>query len=131
MRYYVAIIHQEGDSAFGLTFPDLPGCFSAADHWDEIPEKAAEAIDLYFEDMPQAPARALDVLRGLPEVQEAIAEGATLMAVPYIAPDGTQVRANISLDRGLLRAIDDTARGRKMTRSSFLAALARREITGV
>ncbi len=53
------------------------------------------------------------------------------MAVLYIAPDGTQVKANISLDRGLLRAIDDTAKGRKMTRSAFLAALARREITGV
>ncbi len=131
MRYYTAIVHQEGESAFGLTFPDLPGCFSAADRWEDIPKNAAEAMDLYFEDMPQTPARALDVLRKLPEVQEALTEGATLMAVPYIAPDGTQVKANISLDRGLLRAIDDTARGRKMTRSSFLAALARREITGV
>ncbi len=131
MRYYIAIVHQEGDSAFGLSFPDLPECFSAADRWEDIPEMAAEAIDMYFEDMPQTPARSLDVLRALPEVQEALAEGATLMAVPYIAPDGTQVKANISLDRGLLRAIDDTAKGRKMTRSSFLAALARREITGV
>ncbi len=131
MRYYTAIIHQEGDSAFGLTFPDLPGCFSAADRWEDIPSKAAEAMDLYFEDQPETPARPLDVLRKLPYVQEALAKGATLMALPYIAPDGTQVKANISLDRGLLRAIDDTARGRKMTRSSFLAALARREITGV
>jgi len=131
MRYYTAIVHQEGESAFGLAFPDLPGCFSAADRWEDIPEMATEAMDLYFEDIPQPPARALDVLRKLPEVQQALAQGATLMAVPYIAPDGTQVKANISLDRGLLRAIDDTARGRKMTRSSFLAALARREITGV
>jgi predicted RNase H-like HicB family nuclease len=131
MRYYTAIVHQEGDSAFGLTFPDLPGCFAASDTWEDIPLNAAEAFDLYFEDMPEAPSRPLDALRRLPEVAGALAEGATLMVVPYIAPEGAQVRANISLDRGLLRAIDQTAKGRRMTRSAFLAALARREITGV
>ncbi|TKA95106.1 ribbon-helix-helix protein, CopG family [Cereibacter changlensis] len=131
MRYYTAVVHQEGDSAFGLSFPDLPGCFAAAEDWEEIPEKVSEALDLYFEDSETVEPRPLNVLRALPEVQEALGEGATLMAVPYIAPDGTQVRANISLDRGLLRAIDETAQARRMSRSAFLAALARREITGV
>lgn len=131
MRYYTAVVHQEGDSAFGLSFPDLPGCFAAAEDWEEIPEKVSEALDLYFEDTETIEPRPLNALRALPEVQEALGEGATLMAVPYIAPDGTQVRANISLDRGLLRAIDETAQARRMSRSAFLATLARREITGV
>jgi predicted RNase H-like HicB family nuclease len=131
MQYYTAIVHQEGDSAFGLSFPDLPGCFAAAEDWAGIPGAAGEALDLWFEDRAEQPARALGTVRHLPEVQAALAEGATLMVVPYIGADGAQVRANISLDRGLLRAIDETAKGRRMSRSAFLGSLARREITGV
>ncbi len=131
MRFYTAVVHQEGDSAFGLTFPDLPGCFAAADAWEEIPQRAAEAMDLWFEDVADVPPRPLGEVRRLPEVAAALAEGATLLTVPYIHPEGAQVRANISLDRGLLRAIDETARGRRMSRSAFLGSLARKEITGV
>jgi predicted RNase H-like HicB family nuclease len=131
MRFYTVIVHQEGDSAFGLTFPDLPGCFAAADVWEEIPAKAAEAMDLFFEDMPDVAARPLGEVRRMAQVQAAVREGAVLLVVPYIHPEGAQVRANISLDRGLLRAIDETARGRRMSRSAFLASLARKEITGV
>jgi tetratricopeptide (TPR) repeat protein len=42
MRYYSALIHQDTGSAFGLTFPDLPGCHAAADSWDAIPAAATE-----------------------------------------------------------------------------------------
>lgn len=131
MRLYTAIVHQEDGSAVGLTFPDLPGCFAAADTWAEVPARAAEALDLWFEDRDEVEGRPLDALRADPAVQAALAGGATLMVVPYIAPEGAPVRANISLDRGLLRAIDTAAKGRKMTRSAFLGALARKEITGV
>jgi len=130
MRYYTAVVHQDEGSAYGLSFPDLPGCFAAADTWDDIPVKAAEAFDLYFEDCAEPDPRPLSVLRRDPEVAAQLVEGATLIVVPYIAPDGVQVRANISLDRGLLRAIDETAKARRMTRSAFLAGLARRELVG-
>lgn len=52
------------------------------------------------------------------------------MSVPYIPADTALARVNISIERGLLRAIDETARARGMTRSSFLASSARRELTG-
>ncbi|MYE13404.1 MAG: ribbon-helix-helix protein, CopG family [Gammaproteobacteria bacterium] len=45
-------------------------------------------------------------------------------------PGGSSRRVNISLDRGLLEAIDDEARQRRMTRSAFLATAARHEIQG-
>jgi len=41
---------------------------------------------------------------------------------------GASGRVSISLDRGLLEAIDDEARGRRMTRSAFVASAARHEI---
>ena len=41
---------------------------------------------------------------------------------------GSTVRVNVSLDLGLLEAIDAAARERKQTRSAFLASAARREL---
>lgn len=130
MRYYTAIVHKEEGSAFGLTFPDLPGCFAAADSWTDIPRAAAEALDLWFEDAAEVAPASLDEIRAREDVKAALAEGATLMSVPYIAADGALERVNISIERGLLRAIDETAKSRGMTRSSFLASAARHEIAG-
>ena len=31
MTYYIGLVHKEKDFAFGVQFPDVPGCFSAAD----------------------------------------------------------------------------------------------------
>jgi len=40
------------------------------------------------------------------------------------------VRENVTFERGLLRAIDEAAKDRSLTRSAFLANAARREIEG-
>ncbi|WP_370206740.1 type II toxin-antitoxin system HicB family antitoxin [Pararhodobacter marinus] len=130
MRYYTAIVHQEGDSAVGLTFPDLPGCFASADDWDDIPSAANEALDLWFEDMPSVAPASLSEIRARPEVTEALRAGASLLPVPYIPADTAVQRVNITMERGLLQAIDETAKARGMNRSSFLASAARRELTG-
>lgn len=130
MRYFTAIVHQDGDSAYGLTFPDLPGCFAAADNWDGIPAAAAEALDLWFEDMPDVDPAPLDAIRNREDVAPELAAGAVLMPIPYIPADTALARVNISIERGLLRAIDETAKQRGMTRSSFIASSARREMTG-
>jgi predicted RNase H-like HicB family nuclease len=130
VKYYIAIVHRDENSAYGLTFPDLPGCFAAADTWDEIPTAAAEALDLWFEDQPDVEPAALDAIRSRPEVAAELATGAVLLPVPYISADTALERVNISMERGLLRAIDQMARQRKMTRSSFLASAARRELVG-
>ncbi|MFN3276658.1 MAG: type II toxin-antitoxin system HicB family antitoxin [Paracoccus sp. (in: a-proteobacteria)] len=131
MRLFTAIVHKDDGSAYGLTFPDLPGAHAAADTWDEIPRAAVEALDLWFEDADDLVPSSIDSLRARPDVGAALAEGATLMTVPYIPADGAPERINVSIERGLLRAVDAAARARGMTRSAFLAAAARREIVGV
>ncbi|MBF5078503.1 ribbon-helix-helix protein, CopG family [Paracoccus sp. NBH48] len=130
MRYYIAIVHQDGDSAFGLTFPDLPGCFAAADSWDAIPAAATEALDLWFEDQPDVTPSSLDTVKKHLAVINAAATGGVLLPVPYIPADTAVERVNITMERSLLRAIDETAKARKMTRSSFLASAARHELIG-
>ncbi|QCP88078.1 CopG family transcriptional regulator [Cereibacter sphaeroides] len=130
MHYFTAIVHKDPNSAYGLTFPDLPGCFAAADDWSEIPAKAAEALDLWFEDEPAVEPASIDAIQSREDVRRALAEGASLMTFAYVPADGKLERVNVSMDRGLLRAIDATASARGMTRSAFLAAVARREIAG-
>ena len=126
MQYFYAIVHKDTDSAFGVTFPDLPGCFSAADAIDDVLPNACEALELWFEDADATQPRGLDEIRDLAAPD--LAEGAFIVAVPRITRSGRQVRANISLDRGMLDAIDRAATERSLTRSAFLADAARNEI---
>jgi len=48
MRYPV-VIHKDQDSDYGVTVPDLPGCFSAGSTVDEAIDNAVEAIECHVE----------------------------------------------------------------------------------
>ena len=124
--HYVAVIDKDANSAYGVRFPDLPGCFSAADTFDEIIPKAIESLALYFEDREVVPACRIEAIRD--EVAEELAAGAFLMMIPYISDRRRAVRVNLSLDKGLLDTMDEAARARGMTRSAFVAKAATREI---
>lgn len=41
---YIALIHKQPDSCFGLSFPDFPGCVSAGNTLDEAACNASEAM---------------------------------------------------------------------------------------
>ena len=126
MQYFYAVVHKDEGSAFGVTFPDLPGCFSAADLIGDVLPNACEALELWFEDAAVVEPMQLDQV----QVQSAseLAGGAFIVAVPWIRQTGRVVRANISLDRGMLDAIDKAAAERSLTRSAFLADAARKVI---
>ncbi|QGM97626.1 type II toxin-antitoxin system HicB family antitoxin [Methylocystis parvus] len=47
MKRYIAIVHKDENSAYGMTFPDAPGCFSAADEIDDLFAMASEALELW------------------------------------------------------------------------------------
>ncbi len=128
MRTYIAIVHKDPDSCYGVHFPDVPGCFSAAKHADGILAQAAEALALHLEGEELPKARGIDDLRKDPETTAALADGAFLIAVPFIENAGRTVRTNITMTSGLLQAIDATAKQRGLTRSAFMAEAARREI---
>jgi hypothetical protein len=59
-----------------------------------------------------------------------LAEGAALAIVPLLLDAGRAVRGNLSLDAGLLDAIDEAAKAHGLTRSAFLASAAREKIEG-
>ena len=123
MKHYFAVVHKDADSAFGVTFPDLPGCFSAADDLEDVTANASEALDLFFEDA--APVMPMPIEDARRIAAEDLAAGAFLVAVPLLSRDTTSTRVNISLERGVLADIDTAAAARRLTRSGFIAQAAR------
>ena len=70
MRHYVAIVEDAGpETAIGVWFPDLPGCFSAGDTVEEAMQNAADAIGLYAEAI-EKDGRSLPAPRTLAELRE-------------------------------------------------------------
>jgi len=53
MPRYLALIHKERKSDFGVSFPDFPGCVTAGETLQEAAEMAAEALELHIEGMAE------------------------------------------------------------------------------
>jgi DNA end-binding protein Ku len=122
----VAMIHQEGD-AYGVSFPDFPGCTTVADDLDSALAKAAEVLAFHAEglaeDGPLPRPRSLSELKSDPDFC-ADAKDAVLVLVPY-EPPTRAVRINITLEESLLARIDRSAAAASETRSGYLAEAAR------
>lgn len=83
MHHYYGILHKDGDGAYGIHFPDLPGCFSAADNENDIVAQASEAVALWLEGRP--PVKPSD-LHSISRMARAdIARGGVIVLVPYPA----------------------------------------------
>lgn len=93
MAHYIALIHKDRDSCYGVSFPDVPGVFTAGDTIDEAMQKAAEVLAFAAEDwsdLDKAPfpePRTIDDLRTDAEFNERAAD-AVVAAVPFEARVG-------------------------------------------
>src|SRR5262245_35204519 len=131
MTYYVAIL-DGGKDVWGVRLPDFPGCHGGGPTPDAAIADATSALRefaaLMVADGEQIPtARRLDEL----EPDERPGEGESLVMIPLVLDRGRPVRANISLDAGLLEAIDEEAKRRGLTRSAFMISAALDKIEGV
>ena len=124
--FYFAVVHKDDDSAYGISFPDLPGCFSAADREEDIIPNAIEALSLWFEDEEAVAPGDIGTIKEA--AARDLAEGAFLVQIPYLQRSGRTGRYNVSLDTGVVKMIDSAAKTRKMTRSAFLEDAALKEI---
>lgn len=132
MARYIALIDGKA-GAYGVVIPDLPGCTAMGKTMDEALRNAIEAASDWAAEaradgaaLPEP--RRLETLRNERKVAAALAEGAALATVPVILDAGRPARANISLDTGLLAAIDEAAEAAGLTRSAFIGSAAREKI---
>jgi predicted RNase H-like HicB family nuclease len=128
MRYPVAIEAGDAKHAWGVTVPDLPGCFSAGDDMEEALDNAREAILLHVEGLlddgetiPEASP--IEKYRAKREFKNRIW---ALVDVDLSQLEDSTERVNITLPRRVLRKLDAAARAAGETRSGYIAHLALR-----
>jgi predicted RNase H-like HicB family nuclease len=126
MLYPVAVEAGDATHAFGVVVPDLPGCFSAGDTFEEALANAREAIELHVEGLLDAgekvPAPSpVDKLVGDPDLKGFVW---AFIDVPAEAFDNAVERVNVTIPRRVLHAIDQAAKRQRKTRSAYLAEAA-------
>ena len=119
---YIALIHKDENSDYGVSFPDFPGCVSAGETLEEAKAMAQEAVinhmSLLKEMHEQVPApTTLEEIMSCPENRSAIA---FLVEVP----SHHTVRINITLPEDVLAIIDRRAQRLNLSRSAFLVEAA-------
>lgn len=45
---YLAIVHKDPDSEYGVSFPSMPGCVTSGRTWDEAFRNAEEALSMHI-----------------------------------------------------------------------------------
>jgi predicted RNase H-like HicB family nuclease len=130
MQFYIALIHKEADSDYGVSFPDFPGAITAGNTLDEARQMAAEALAFHIEGMvadneavPEPSS--LEAIMSDPENRDGVA---ILVGVGPL--NAKAVRINITMQEDILREVDAYSEANGLTRSGFLAKAARAAIAG-
>jgi len=122
MRYPV-VIHKDKSSDYGVTVPDLPGCFSAGETMEEALTNAVEAIECHLEGV-------LFAGEAIPEAQPVEVHqqnkdyaGGTwaLVSVDLSKLASKAKRINITLPERVLALVDEQAKREGESRSGLLA----------
>jgi predicted RNase H-like HicB family nuclease len=117
---YIAYLHKDSKSDFGVSFPDFPGCVTAGKSLDEARRKAPEALAFHIagmmEDGEKIPKPSkLDDLAEDPDRQNAVA-----FLVTTDFPKSKTVRVNVTARENQIELIDRLARQAGMTRSAYM-----------
>jgi len=96
-RYTALIDGRRG--AYGVVFPDLPGCTAMGKTIEEAITNAAAALRDWVDVTAEAgraipEPRPIETLREDPDVVEALGEGASLTSVPLIRETGKPEKGN-------------------------------------
>jgi len=126
MEFPIAI-HKDPESVYGVTVPDLPGCFSAGESVEDAIRNAREAIISHIEVLLSlgeeiaivpTPIATLAARAAFSEAIWALAD------VDMTKLDARPERINVSLPRFVLHKIDTFVGARHESRSGFLARAA-------
>ncbi len=125
MRFPI-VVHKDACSGYGVTVPDLPGCFSAGDSLDEAIESAREAIACHIEgllmDGEPIPGRSsLEAHQGNEDYRDGVW---AIVAVDVSKLSSETRRINITIPARVLDIVDQAAVREGQSRSGFLAQAA-------
>lgn len=87
---FLALVHKEEGTSYGVSFPDVPGCISAGDTFEEAVANAAEALAGHIAvmrndgDMIPSP-RSFEELQRDPDFREDSVGAIVTMVTPHTA----------------------------------------------
>ena len=119
---FPAVFHKDKSSCFGVTIPDIPGCFTAGDTLDEAIQNVQEAVEchLHGEEFIPSPSPLEGWLN-----DPKYAGGVWIMVdLDLSFLELKARRINISMPEKLLKRIDDYTERHHLSRSGFLAKAA-------
>lgn len=132
MLYPMAIETGIKGAAYGVVFPDLPGCFSAGDTLDEAVKQARDAVDFYLEDLAddgKLPPIAGDLAKWQSKSEFKGWSWAVIDVdiEPYL---GRAIKKNVTIPNLLLKKIDDAVKAdaNYSDRSHFIQVAAINEL---
>jgi len=117
---YIAYLHKDRGSDYGVSFPDFPGCVTAGKTLDEARRLAQEALALHVRGMLEdgetipEPSTLDDLAR------DPARRGAVCFLVTVEGEIDRPVRVNITARESQIHKIDELASKAGMTRSAFL-----------
>ena len=125
MRYPV-IVHKDPESDYGVTVPDLPGCFSAGETLDEALLQVVEAIECHLEGLlldgePIPLPQTIEYHQSNPDYSGGVW---AFVTVDITKLSGKTRRVNITLPERILSLMDKYAYEQGETRSGFIAQAA-------
>lgn len=125
MRYPV-VVHKDPKSDYGVTVPDLPGCFSAGESMDEALTQVVEAIECHLEALlldaePIPLPKEIEFHQNNADYNDGIW---ALVTVDLSKLSGKIRRVNITLPERLLSLMDSYAAQHGETRSGLITQAA-------
>lgn len=120
---YPVVLHKDKDSDYGVTFPDLPGCFSAGSSIEEALAMAQEAAECHIEGLlidsePVPIATSIEKHKNNSNYKNGLW---ALIEIDLTKLSLKSKRINITLPERLLTAVDHFAKRHGETRSGLLA----------
>jgi predicted RNase H-like HicB family nuclease len=120
---YIAYLHKDKKSDYGVSFPDFPGCITAGRTLEEARRMAAEALAVHIQGMVEdgmvvpEPSK-LDDLESDPDLRQGVA-----VLVTAESPE-KRVRINITARESQIAEIDRRAKEAGLTRSGYIVQCA-------
>ena len=127
-KNYIGILDGEGD-VWGVRLPDIDGCVGGG----ATPEAAIADVTQALRDVlahKQSSGVPFPAASAISEIlrREKPCKGESTVIIPVVLDAGRSVRANLTIDAGLLEAIDTAATRAGVTRSAFVASAAREKL---
>jgi predicted RNase H-like HicB family nuclease len=128
MRSYIAVLHKDKDSDFGVSFPDFPGCITAGSNLEEAKEMAREVLPFHISGL-QTDGGVIPEPMSLDAANcHELAKDAQAFFLVEVSIEDPFVRANITVPKSLLDRIDRYAKAHHLSRSAFLTQAAQQSM---